>query len=205
MQDSVCLTLVGLKVICVPSKWIRNLVFSAPQARWWFHTCTLTYIHTQISPTPGILTSCHTGFVLFHFHSQTQIAPSPPFFFFLLDIIKSSNSHTEQSFCLSFCPPPPHPLFSTSAFLSLSSVTRWELWWIYSPADSKQSYREEQSIHGRPEQFIQSRATKLLHSAGLINSRQLHLWFCMYSVFLISQCSRVYNHGYMYVKWIDVR
>lgn len=128
------------------------------------HTYTHTHsdIYTPINTSLGMLPNCQIGIVSFHFHSQSQIALFfPSFFFLLLDIFKSSNSHTAQSFGLSFCPPPPHPLSSTSAFLSPSSITRWEFRWIYRPADSKRSYRAaviEQSMQGWPGQFIQSMA-----------------------------------------------
>lgn len=158
----------GLKVIFVPSKWIQNLVYSGPQAGVFashLHTYTLSYIHTDQHKPWYTFELPKLPLFRFTFILNLKLPFFLLFFFLLLDIFKSSNSHTTQSFGLSFCPPPPHPLSSISAFLASPSVP-WQDENLdgYSQAEWEKSYKatiKEQSMRRWPEPFIKSRVRKI--------------------------------------------
>lgn len=149
----------GLKVIFVPSKWIQNLVYSGPQAGVFashLHTYTLSYIHTDQHKPWYTFELPKLPLFRFTFILNLKLPFFLLFFFLLLDIFKSSNSHTTQSFGLSFCPPPPHPLSSISAFLSLSSLTRWEFRWI-------QSGRVREKLQSYNQRAINAEMARAIH------------------------------------------
>lgn len=81
----------GLKVICAPSKWIQNLVFSAPQADWFvshLHTHIHSHIYTHRS-TQALVYYQTAKLTLFHFtFILNPKLPFFPIFFLLLDIFQ---------------------------------------------------------------------------------------------------------------------
>lgn len=94
--------------LCVFTKLIWNQVFSSPLADWSFtptHINIYVYTYKHKSGYTSKLPLFHS-----YLHFQSLVALLSPVFVLLLDILKSSKSHTTQSLGLSFCCPPPFSL-----------------------------------------------------------------------------------------------